>query len=262
MEETKQKNIAMFIDCDNVSAKYIESIFDDLSQYGKVNIRKAYGDWSDDKLKGWERILQDYNIQPFQQFSYTQKKNATDIAIVIDVMDSLYTKNIDLIALITSDSDFTPLVTRVLADGKIVYGYGESKTPKALVNACSQFIYVEKFLELQQDNMEVKDLNSEQTEQTETNNDFKNTYRGENYDAKKDYKLKKSLILAVDQVCGESGWADLKDVGFYVSQNSSFSHINHGFKKFGSLIKYLDIFDVKYINNNLTMLIRIKDYID
>jgi uncharacterized protein (TIGR00288 family) len=243
----------MFIDCDNVSAKFIENIFDDLSQYGKVNIRKAYGNWKDPKLTGWENILQDYNIQPIQQFAYTQNKNASDIAIVIDVMDSLYTKNIDAMAIITSDSDFTPVVTRVLADGKTVYGYGEEKTPKALVNACSQFIYVEKFIQLEEPVAEyTKDIN----------NDFKNSYRGADYDARKDHKLKRSLIQAVDQVSGNNGWADLKDVGLYISQNTSFSPINHGFKKLGGLIKYLDIFDVKYINNNLSMLVRMKSDID
>ncbi|MEA3383862.1 MAG: NYN domain-containing protein [Campylobacterota bacterium] len=259
MDDNKQKNIAMFIDCDNVSSKYIESIFDDLSQYGKVNIRKAYGDWTSDNLNSWSKVLQDYNIQPYQQFAYTEKKNASDIAIVIDVMDSIYTKNIDFIALITSDSDFTPLVTRILSDGISVYGYGEAKTPKALVNACSQFIYVENFLGLQQSNRKIKNQNLEQYDQ---NNEFKNSYQGEKYDAKKDYKLKKSLIQAVDKVCDNSGWADLKDVGLYVGQNSPFSPINHGFKKLGALIKYLDIFDVQYINNNLTMLVRIKDYMD
>ncbi len=248
MEDKKQKNIAMYIDCDNVSAKFIENIFDDLSQYGKVNIRKAYGNWKDSKLGGWENILQDYNIQPVQQFAYTQNKNASDIAIVIDVMDSIYTKSIDAVALITSDSDFTPLVTRVLSDGITVYGYGEEKTPKALVNACSQFIYVEKFIQLEES----------ATEYNHVNNDFKNSYQGDDYDARKDHKLKRALIQAVDQVSGNNGWADLKDVGLYIGQNSSFSPINHGFKKLGGLVKYLDIFEVRYINNNLTMLVRIK----
>lgn len=237
-----QKNIAMFIDCDNVSAKYTENIFDDLSQYGTVNIRKAYGNWKDPKLVGWENILQDYNIQPIQQFAYTQNKNASDIAIVIDVLDALYTKNIDAIALLTSDSDFTPIVTRVLADGKTVFGYGEEKTPKALVNACSQFIFMEKFNTL-----------------NETSDNLKNNYQGINYDTRKDNKLKDFLIQAVNQTSGEDGWSDLKKVGNYITRNSSFSPINYGFKKLGKLVTYLDIFDVNYINNNLTMLIRIKE---
>jgi uncharacterized protein (TIGR00288 family) len=248
MENHRQNNIALFIDCDNVSAKFTESVFDDLSQYGKINIRKAYGNWKDPKLIGWENILQNYNIQPYQQFAYTQNKNASDIAIVIDIMDALYTKEIDAIALITSDSDFTPIVTRILADGKTVYGYGEEKTPKALVRACSQFIYVEKLNEL--DKPEEDDASSEEV---------KSRYKGSNYDARKDYKLKKFLTQAVEVTAKDDGWADLKDVGHYISRNTSFSPINHGFKKLGTLVKHLDIFDVKYTKNHLAMLVRTKE---
>ncbi len=249
METNQQKNIAMFIDCDNVSAKYIDSIFKDLSQYGKITIRKAYGDWSNRHLNSWENVLLDYSIQPYQQFAYTNNKNASDIAIVIDVMDSIYTKDIDVVALITSDSDFTPLVARILSDAKTVLGYGEEKTPDALVKACSQFIYVEKFIQLQEKSKEFNDI-------SEDKQDFKNSYKGKDYDAKKDHNLKKSLIDAVEQVSGDNGWADLKDVGLYISQNSSFSPINHGFKKLGLLIKYLDIFEVRYTNDNFTLLVR------
>ncbi len=249
MGNNQQKNIAMFIDCDNVSAKYIDSIFKDLSQYGKITIRKAYGDWSSRHLNGWENVLLDYSIQPYQQFAYTNNKNASDIAIVIDVMDSIYTKDIDIVALITSDSDFTPLVARILSDAKTVLGYGEEKTPDALVKACSQFIYVEKFIQLQEKGQDIDDS-------SEYKYDFKISYKGNDYDAKKDNNLKKSLLDAVEQVSGDNGWADLKDVGLYISQNSSFSPINHGFNKLGALIKYLDIFEVRYINDNLTMLVK------
>ncbi|GGD40835.1 hypothetical protein GCM10012288_13660 [Malaciobacter pacificus] len=249
MDNNQQKNVAMFIDCDNVSAKYIDSIFKDLSQYGRITIRKAYGDWTNRHLHNWQNVLLDYNIQPYQQFAYTNNKNASDIAIVIDVMDSIYTKDIDIIALVTSDSDFTPLVARILSDAKTVLGYGEEKTPDSLVKACSQFIYVEKFIQLQEKNKEFEDV-------AEDKHDFKNRYKGNDYDAKKDYHLKKSLLNAIEQVSGDTGWADLKDVGLYISQNSSFSPINHGFNKLGTLIKYLDIFEVKYINDNLTMLVK------
>ena len=249
MENTQPKNVAMFIDCDNVSAKYIDSIFKDLSQYGRITIRKAYGDWTNKHLHGWENVLLDYNIQPYQQFAYASKKNASDIAIVIDVMDSIYTKDIDIIALVTSDSDFTPLVTRVLSDAKTVLGYGEEKTPDSLVKACSQFIYVEKFVQIQEKNKNFDHID-------EPKNDFKSNYEGNDYDAKKDFQLKKFLLNAIEQVSGDTGWADLKDVGLYIRQNSSFSPINHGFNKLGALIKYLDIFEVKYTNDNLTMLVK------
>ena len=253
----QQNNIAMFIDCDNVSSKYIESIFDDLSQYGTVNIRRAYGDWKDKKLHGWENILQDYNIKPIQQFAYTKGKNASDIAMIIDIMDILYTKELEAVVLITSDSDFTPIVTRILSDGLTVYGYGEAKTPMAFVNACSQFIYVEKLSGL---------LNSETVENIAINNQHHaiteavTKYVGNNYDIRKDYKLINILKQGVETTSDEQGWADVKDMSLYIRKNSSFSQVNYGFKKMGDLIKALDLFDMEYVGERKTQLmIRIRD---
>ncbi|QSZ42857.1 NYN domain-containing protein [Sulfurimonas aquatica] len=254
----QQSNIAMFIDCDNVSAKYIESIFDDLSQYGTVNIRRAYGDWKDKKLHGWENILQDYNIKPIQQFAYTKGKNATDIAMIIDIMDILYTKELEAVVLITSDSDFTPIVTRILSDGLTVYGYGESKTPMAFVNACSQFIYVEKLSILEdedEDEVENRVINNNQHAVTEA----VTKYVGNNYDIRKDYKLINILKQGVERTSDEQGWADVKDMSMYIRKNSSFSQVNYGFKKMADLIKALDLFEMEYIGERKTQLIiRIK----
>ena len=232
MKNQHKNNIAMFIDCDNVSSKYIESIFDDLSQYGTVNIRRAYGDWKDKKLYGWENILQDYNIKPIQQFAYTKGKNATDIAMIIDIMDILYTKDLEAVVLITSDSDFTPIVTRILSDGLTVYGYGESKTPMAFVNACSQFIYVEKLSVLE---------NNETIENVATNKknlavtEAVTKYIGNNYDIRKDFKLINLLKQGVERTADEQGWADVKDMSLYIRKNSSFSQVNYGFKKWATL---------------------------
>ena len=257
MKKQHQNNIAMFIDCDNVSSKYIESIFEDLSQYGTVNIRRAYGDWKDKKLIGWENILQDYNIKPIQQFAYTKGKNATDIAMIIDIMDILYTKELEAIVLITSDSDFTPIVTRILSDGLTVYGYGESKTPMAFVNACSQFIYVEKLSVLVNDK-EVEDTGTNYKHHAVTEAVTK--YIGNNYDIRKDYKLINILKQGVERTSDEQGWADVKDMSLYIRKNSSFSQVNYGFKKMGDLIKALDLFDMEYVGERKTQLmIRIRD---
>ncbi|EDZ63054.1 protein containing DUF88 [Sulfurimonas gotlandica GD1] len=256
MKNQHKNNIAMFIDCDNVSSKYIESIFDDLSQYGTVNIRRAYGDWKDKQLYGWENILQDYNIKPIQQFAYTKGKNATDIAMIIDIMDILYTKDLEAIVLITSDSDFTPIVTRILSDGLTVYGYGEAKTPMAFVNACSQFIYVEKLSVLLNDEA-VEDISRNNKHQAITEAVTK--YVGNNYDIRKDYKLINLLKQGVDVTSDEQGWADVKDMSMYIRKNSSFSQVNYGFKKMGDLIKALDLFDMEYVGDRKTQLmIRIK----
>jgi uncharacterized LabA/DUF88 family protein len=253
MKKLRQNNIAMFIDCDNVSSKYIESIFEDLSQYGTVNIRRAYGDWKDKKLYGWENVLHEYNIKPIQQFAYTKGKNATDIAMIIDIMDILYTKDLEAIVLITSDSDFTPIVTRILSDGLTVYGYGESKTPLPFVNACSQFIYVEKLSGLQ------NDKNAE--ESTANHYDHNVTkYVGNNYDIRKDFKLINLLKQGVEITADEQGWADLKDMSLYIRKNSSFSQVNYGFKKMSELIKAVEVFDMEYFGDRKTQLmVRIRD---
>lgn len=272
--KNKQHNISILIDCDNVSYKYAEDIFNDISKYGTVNIRRAYGNWKDKKLIGWERLLQQYNIQPIQQFSYTQGKNATDIAMIIDIMDLLYTQELSGVALVTSDSDFTPIATRILANGITVYGYGESKTPSAFTNACSQFIYVEN-LSAKVKTSKTEDI--EETEDIENNSQFEYSftagYRGKTYDIKKDKKLKKFILNAVHQTSEDNDWSDVKDIGLYIKQNSSFSPINHGFNKLGDMIKALELFDVAYTNDRLTMLIRektgkypeianLKDFID
>ncbi|MDC0932724.1 NYN domain-containing protein [Arcobacteraceae bacterium] len=249
----KQQNISILIDCDNVSYKYAEDIFNDISKYGTVNIRRAYGNWKDKKLIGWEKLLQQYNIQPIQQFSYTQGKNATDIAMIIDIMDLLYTKELTGVALVTSDSDFTPIATRILSDGLTVYGYGEEKTPSAFTNACSQFIYVEN-LSTKVKTQKIEELDTSAQEEYNSTT----AYRGKNYDIKKDTKLKKFILNAVHQTSEDNDWSDVKDIGLYIKQNSSFSPINHGFNKLGDLIKALEAFDVAYTNDRMTMLIREK----
>jgi len=251
--KNEQQNISILIDCDNVSYKYAEDIFNDIAKYGTVNIRRAYGNWKDKKLIGWEKLLQQYNIQPIQQFAYTQGKNATDIAMIIDIMDLLYTKDLKGVALVTSDSDFTPIVTRILANGLRIYGYGEEKTPSAFTNACSQFIYVENLSTKTPIEKTEEPNNSVQEEYTSTKG-----YKGRHYDIKKDAKLKKFIINAVHQTSEDNDWSDLKDIGLYIKQNSSFSPINHGCNKLGDLIKALEIFDVAYANDRLTMLIREK----
>ena len=135
--------IALLIDCDNVSHASIEGVLQELAKYGTVNIRHALGDWNSPNLAGWREKLHPNAIRPVQQFAYTSGKNATDASMIIDAMDLLYSKTVDAFALMTSDSDFTPLAMRILESGLPVYGFGEKKTPQPFVHACSQFIYTE-----------------------------------------------------------------------------------------------------------------------
>lgn len=142
MENLNDNNIALLIDMDNVSAKYIKCIFDELKSFGSVSIRRIYGNWK--KSNGWnEELLLEYSIQPIQQFDYTKGKNATDMAMVIDAMDILYSNNVNAFCIVTSDSDFTKLAMRLRESKMYVIGMGESKTPMALTKACSKFVHLD-----------------------------------------------------------------------------------------------------------------------
>ena len=234
----KDKTIALLIDCDNVSHKSIEGVLEELSKYGKVNIRNAYGNWKMESLKGWEEKLHPNAIKPIQQFAYTQGKNATDAAMIIDAMDILYSYKLDAFALMTSDSDFTPLAMRILSNGITVYGFGEKKTPMPFVKACSQFIYTEN-------------LESQEEKITDQSNCKKS--RNE---LRQDTWLVKLLRTAVEQVAEEDGWSHLGRVGQYISNKTSFSPVNYGYKKLGDLIRVCDLFEIKMKNDNSVMYIR------
>src|SRR5574338_997599 len=141
--EVSDTRIALLIDADNSPAAKIDLILSEIAKYGVANIRRAYGNWKSSSLKSWEAVLHEYAIRPIQQFDYSKGKNASDIALIIDAMDLLYTQKLDAFCLASSDSDFTPLVMRIRANGLKVLGFGEKKTPEPFVNACSRFLYLE-----------------------------------------------------------------------------------------------------------------------
>ncbi|MFT6842280.1 MAG: hypothetical protein ACJASR_001046 [Psychroserpens sp.] len=162
-----------------------------------MNIRKAYGNWKSPNIKPWEDVLHEFAIQPIQRFYLTKGKNATDIALVIDAMDILYTKDVDSICLVSSDCDFTPLVTRALADGKFVIGFGERKAPSAFVNSCSKFLY----------------LDEEQSDEKPEPN------------IKSDSKLINLLRQAIE-ASEDDGWTNLGTIGKHISNHASFDQRN------------------------------------
>ncbi len=237
----QDNKIALLIDCDNVSHKSIEGVIDELSKYGKVNIRHAYGNWKSESMKGWEEKLHPHAIKPIQQFAYTKGKNATDAAMIIDAMDILYTQNLDAFALMTSDSDFTPLVMRILSNGITAYGFGEKKTPLPFVKACSQFIYTE--------NLEQAEGEDEKPTNTVNTKKTRNELR-------QDAALVKLLRTAVEQSADENGWSHLGLVGQYISNKTSFSPVNYGYKKLGDLIRVCDLFEIEMRDDNSTMYIK------
>jgi len=232
--------IALLIDCDNVSHTSIEGVLQELAKYGTVNVRHAHGDWNSRNLAGWREKLQPNAIRPIQQFAYTSGKNATDSAMIIDAMDLLYSKTVDAFALMTSDSDFTPLVMRMLESGFSVYGFGEKKTPEPFVQACSQFIYTEN-------------LESESSEDTgnaeRVKKKTRNALRG-------DTALVKLLRTAVEHSAEDDGWAHLSRVGHYISNNGSFSPVNYGYKKLSNLIRASELFEVQMRNDGTAMYVK------
>ncbi len=244
----KDDHIALFIDCDNISHRSIEGIINELSKYGVVNIRQAYGNWTKENLKNWEEKLLEFAIKPIQQFDYSKNKNATDILMTIDAIDLLHTKQIDAFAFATSDSDFTPVVMRVQAEGIKVFGFGEKKTPKAFMAACSQFIFTENLMANSSD---------ESTNEVPVT---KERQRKSGKELRQDSWLVNLLRTAVEQTADDYGWAHLSEVGQYINNKSSFSPLNFGYKKLSSLIKEIDLFDINYDENSKQMSIRDKRY--
>lgn len=223
----QEKHIALFIDTDNVSSKYIDLILSDLASHGRVVIRKAYGNWTKESLKGWIEILPEHAIQPVQQFDMTKGKNATDMAMAIDVMDVLYTKEIDIFCLVTSDSDFTPLSMRLINEGKLVFGYGEGKTKDVFKNSCSRFLILDS------------KLSNEQIQKAAPSK------------LKQDTKLISLIRDAIDLNSDDKGWAPLGPVGAFITNKSSIDFRNYGYKKLSELIKVIDLFQTKKAGNQI-----------
>ncbi|WP_317929809.1 NYN domain-containing protein [Halioxenophilus sp. WMMB6] len=220
MNENRQK-IALFIDADNAPASKFEDVLSEVAKYGVVTIRKAYGNWKSPTLRPWEELLHEYAIQPVQQYDLTKGKNASDIALVIDAMDVMYTKDIDVMCFVSSDCDFTPMVTRALAEGKVVLGFGERKAPMPFVNACSKFLFLD-----QADSVEEKSVSKPKN-------------------IKSDTKLIALLRQAIEATEDDDGWADLGAVGSNISNRTSFDCRNYGFKNLSSLFKAIDLFELK-----------------
>ena len=234
------RRIALLIDCDNVSHNSIEGVLEELAKYGMVNVRHAHGDWNSPSLSGWINKLHPHAIRPMQQFAYTKGKNATDSAMIIDAMDLLYSKTIDAFALMTSDSDFTPLVMRILESGLPVYGFGEKKTPQPFVDACSPFIFTENLVSTAEDKADSPQQPVKKSKK----------------ELRKDTTLVKLLRTAVEQTSDDDGWAELGRVGSYISNNSSFSSINYGYKKISDLIKVTELFEIEMRKEGKAMYIK------
>ena len=224
MDDTNK--LAVLIDADNAQPSIVDSLLAEIANYGVASVKRIYGDWTAPGLKGWKEVLLQHSIQPMQQFAYTKGKNATDSAMIIDAMDLLYTDNFNGFCIVSSDSDFTKLASRIRESGLLVYGFGEQKTPAPFVSACDKFIYTE-----------VLRATTDESEAI--------TKKSSN-ELKQDARLVNLLRNAVEASSDESGWAHLAPVGSNIAKQSpDFDPRNYGYVKLGELVSATKLFEIE-----------------
>jgi len=245
--------IALLIDADNSPANKIDVILAELAKFGVANIRRAYGNWKKQELRGWEEVLHEYAIRPIQQFDYSKGKNATDMGMVIDAMDLLYTDRPDAFGIVSSDADFTPLVLHLKAKGAHVYGFGAKKTPEPFVNACSRFLYLESLGQPPAVDIEIEPVANGKTGRPKAPRSRKQGGAPTEAAApghaqptnvlKQDARLVSLLRNAVEAAADDDGWSALGEVGKQITNQASFDPRNYGYKKLGDLIEATQLFD-------------------
>jgi uncharacterized LabA/DUF88 family protein len=227
--------LAVLIDGDNIPSIYIKEMMEEIAKYGNPTIKRIYGDWTKPRLSKWKNILLENAITPIQQYAYTSGKNATDSAMVIDAMDILYSEKVDGFCLVSSDSDFTRLATRLREAGMKVIGLGEKKTPEPFIVACDKFIYIE--------------ILKNQTKAGETNLAEDKTAKKHNVD-KITPKVITLISSTISDLADDDGWAFLGDVGNLLQKKQpNFDSRNYGFQKLTPLIKSIGKFEIEQREN-------------
>jgi uncharacterized protein (TIGR00288 family) len=239
------RRIALLIDSDNVSHTHISRILAELAKYGSANIRRAYGDWASLSLKGWREKLHEFAIRPIQQFSYSKGKNATDIALVIDAMELLYTQKLDAFCIASSDADFTPLIMQLKANGHEVYGFGERKTPEPFVNACTTFLY----LDSNPDEEAARPAARPAARIAAERPPAKATVAAPSAAAAgkllaQDAKLVGILRGGVEASVRDDGWALLSAAGSAAKRQAPIDPRNYGMKNFPALFEATGLFEI------------------
>ena len=225
--------IAVLIDCDNVSPKHAEAVLEELAKYGTPTVKRAYGDWTTNQLAGWKTELHRHAIQPVQQFAYTFGKNSSDSALIIDAMDLLWQGNVEAFALVSSDSDFTRLATRLRESGKRVLGLGARKTPESLRRAVDQFIFLEVLQEQSGDDGATESLGAEASGSESNGGDRGKAAR----DSGSGINLESALTKAVNATSGDDGWSRLGAMGRHLSRaHADFDPRDFGHQRLGSLV--------------------------
>lgn len=229
-----ETNLAVLIDGDNIPSAYVKEMMEEIAKYGNPTIKRIYGDWTKPHLTKWKNVLLENAINPIQQYGYTQGKNATDSAMIIDAMDILYADKVDGFCLVSSDSDFTRLATRLREASKKVIGIGEKKTPEPFIVACDKFIYIEILKQKEIDSASDK-------EQTTKKSDVDNITP----------KVIKLISSTISDVADEDGWAFLGDVGGLLQKKQpNFDSRNYGFQKLTPMIHSIDKFEIESRENH------------
>jgi uncharacterized LabA/DUF88 family protein len=230
MDNAKDLRLAVLIDADNIPSRLVSGILEEIAKYGVPTFKRIYADWTKPHVANWKGVLLDHAITPIQQYSYTTGKNSSDSALIIDAMDILYTGRVDGFCVVSSDSDFTRLATRLREAGMKVFGMGEQKTPAAFRSACDKFIYIEILGQ------------KEVSPQPESKNE---KAKKEKILNKPDQALVKLLTSSVNDIADENGWAFLGELGsFVLKRRPDFDPRNYGFEKLLPLIKSLNSFEI------------------
>ncbi len=245
MPNMEDLRLAVLIDAENVPYRNIKGMLEEVAKYGTPTIKRIYADWTSAALTGWKSAMLENAITPIQQYSYTYGKNSSDSAMIIDAMDILYSEKVDGFCIISSDSDFTRLATRLREAGMRVIGIGERKTPSAFIVACDKFIYIE-IINTHTSNVKGKD--------TENNNSGKEIVNAQETKAGTvdiDENLISLIASSINDVADESGWAFLGEVGNLISKKKpDFDARNYGFAKLTLLIKSLSRFEIEQRNTS------------
>jgi uncharacterized LabA/DUF88 family protein len=230
---TELRRMALLIDGDNAQPSLIGKILTEAAKYGSITIRRIYGDWTTANMSGWKNTLNNHAIQPIQQFRYTIGKNSTDSAMIIDAMDILHSHLVDGFCIVSSDSDYTRLATRIREMGIFVMGIGKQKTPKAFVNACNIFIYTENLVP-----HEARHPGRRDAKKTEVKDKEK---------TEKDLDPVPLVRGAYEMAMEEDGWAKLASMGFYLRQlDPSFDPRTYGYKQLSQLVRaYGSLFELR-----------------
>ena len=255
-----EKRFAVLIDADNVSAKYIKNIMDEIANYGIATYKRIYGDWTKPNAAAWKEVLLENSVTPVQQYSYTVGKNATDSAMIIDAMDILYSKNVDGYCIVSSDSDFTKLSSRLRESGMLVVGMGERKTPKPFIAACNQFKYLDVLAEAEKNSMDLKNTKLKQENESNykgLNEIDKNITSQEGNDSLKSMTdinvIKMAIIKMINESDAEDQSMNLGEIGNRLAKRyPDFDVRNYGDTKLSKFLKKFDFLEIKTDDNGGT----------